>query len=121
MNNLVSATAILVLVAVTLGHAASEHASSTSSKHQVALLERQGRSIDTSSGKSNIIEHHGSKKLDLEKEKRAVQEFLTTKNIFKSIIKLLFGNPDEIHSTSRSVLTVFGKVSPRAESTTSCS
>lgn len=58
---------------------------------------------------SNIIEHNSSKS-HLEAEKRQVQDFLTTKNIFKSIIKLLFGNQDEISATSRNVLGVLTKV-----------
>lgn len=81
---------------------------------------RQGRSISSggssgnslSSGSSNIIEHGSSFKSrkDLEAEKRQVQEFLTTKNIFKSIMKLLLGNPDEISATSRNVLGILSKV-----------
>lgn len=79
--------------------------------------QRQGRSISAAgtagnsllSGSSNIIEH-STGKLKLEQEKRAVQEFLTTKNIFKSIMKLLFGNQDEVSATSRNVLGVLSKV-----------
>ena len=77
--------------------------------------ERQGRSVASGSSanslsSSNSIEHSSSKSR-IEQERRQVQEFLTTKNIFKSIVKLLFGNPDEISATSRNVLGVLGKVS----------
>lgn len=70
---------------------------------------RQGRSI-SGNGNSNMIEH-SSGKSRIEQEKRQVQEFLTTKNIFKSIMKLLFGNQEEISATSRHVLGMVGKVS----------
>lgn len=97
---------------------ASQHPSNKAAQHQPAATaagERQGRSISTSgsasnnlsstSGSSNIIEHN-SKKSQHEAEKRAVAEFMTTRNIFKSIMKLLFGNQSDINATSKSVLSV---------------
>uniref|UniRef100_A0A6G1SAU0 Uncharacterized protein n=1 Tax=Aceria tosichella TaxID=561515 RepID=A0A6G1SAU0_9ACAR len=93
--------------------------SNSNKQHQPqANNERQGRSISTSgntsnnllnNGNLNVIEHSSSKSR-LEQEKRAVQEFLTTRNIFKSVMKLLFGNQEEIGATSRHVLGVLSKV-----------
>lgn len=77
-------------------------------QQQVVSSERQGRSIGNG-GNSNVIEHTSSKSR-IEAEKRQVQEFLTTKNIFKSLIKLLFGNQDEISATSRNVLGIMTKM-----------
>jgi hypothetical protein len=97
---------------------ATSSVASHSKQAQATNTERQGRSISSSgnagnsllnNGNLNVIEHSSSKSR-LEQEKRAVQEFLTTKNIFKSIMKLLFGNQDEISATSRNVLGVLSKV-----------
>lgn len=98
MKIIVSA-ALLAVLAIQLGQAI-EHLG----EH------RQGRSLSSSSGNSNMIDHSSSKsKIDL--ERRQVQEFLTTKNIFKSIVKLLFGSQEEVSATSRNVISILGKVS----------
>lgn len=72
-------------------------------------LNRQSRSIGSSSS-SNMIDH-GNGKSKIEMERKQVQEFLTTKNILKSIMKLIFGSQDEISATSRNVISILGKVS----------
>lgn len=72
-------------------------------------LERAGRAVSNLAS-SNIIEN-SSEKSRIELETRQVQEFLTTKNIFKSIVKLLFGSSEESKATSRHVLDILGKVS----------
>lgn len=121
MRLLVSILALAVIT--TVGLAVDQTAQPANNKPQaqqpLANEQRHGRSISTSgnasnsllngAGNSNIIEHSSSKSR-LEMEKRAVQEFLTTKNIFKSIMKLLFGNQDEVSATSRNVLGVLSKV-----------
>ncbi|KAG9510864.1 hypothetical protein GZH46_00581 [Fragariocoptes setiger] len=73
---------------------------------------RQGRSSNNgSSGQnnagSNSIE---SSKYRSEQERKQVMEFFTTKNILKSLIKLMWGNQDEVGATSRQVLSVLTKV-----------
>jgi len=100
----------------------SEQASKSAA--QLNNEQRQGRSISSSStntgnqltsghhsllNSANIIEHSSSKSR-LEQEKRQVQEFATTRNIIKTIIKLFFGNQDEVNATSRNVLGVISKV-----------
>lgn len=114
-----------LVCSISLTAVASEQSGTQANKQQQqqlsANLDRQGRSLASSSsgnvnnlsqnnGNSNIIEHSSSKSR-IELEKRQVQEFLTTKNIFKSIMKLLFGNQEEISATSRHVLGILGKVS----------
>lgn len=101
MRVLISA-AVLAILAVQLSEA--EHLS------QNIVENRQGRSLSSNSGSSNMIEHSSSKS-KIELERRQVQEFLTTKNIFKSIVKLLFGSQEEVSATSRNVISILGKVS----------
>lgn len=110
MNALVVLVSLLALIAVSCGSA--EQANKLTAQQ---ALERQGRSLSsTGSGNalssSNTIEHSSSKSR-MEQEKRQIAEFLTPKNIFKSIVKILFGSPDEISATSRHVLGILGKVS----------
>lgn len=117
----------LVLIAIALAPIHCEPQGSNASLKQstdgqqaVAGNGRQGRAIGGQGASANqLLSHHGtssntiehnSSKSHFEAEKRQVQEFLTTKNIFKSIIKLLFGNQDEISATSRNVLGVLTKV-----------
>ena len=81
---------------------------------QAVNSDRQSRSIPSqgntsNNGNFNTIDHSSSK-LGLEQERRAVQEFLTPKNIVKSIVRLLFGNPEEVSATSRSVLSIVNKL-----------
>lgn len=95
--------AILAFVAIEIGQAA-EHLGQNVAEH------RQGRSLSSSNGNSNMIEHSSSKS-KIELERRQVQEFLTTKNIFKSVMKLLFGSQEEVSATSRNVISILGKVS----------
>lgn len=47
-----------------------------------------------------------------EEEKKELGQFLNTKNMLKTIIKLLFGSTEESAATSRQVLNVVVKVSP---------
>lgn len=123
MNALVSVV-VLVLLGLTLSAVAEQTASNQANKAQIE--QRQGRSISGNSGSINSLSHssqsvssgsnsnvieHSTGKSRLEQEKRQVQEFLTAKNMFKSIIKLLFGNQEEISATSRNVLGIIGKVS----------
>lgn len=120
MKTLVSVL-ILVALAATSSAALEHQASKQQATGGSSLMaeQRQARAISSSGGNgnsllgglghSNTIEHSSSKSR-LEQEKRQVQEFLTTKNIFKSIVKLLFGNQDEISATSRHVLGVLSKV-----------
>jgi len=42
--------------------------------------------------------------------KQELQQFLNTKNLIKTVVKLLFGNNEESTATSRQVLNVFVKV-----------
>lgn len=79
-------------------------------EHQFsATLERSGRAVSNLAS-ANMIENN-TEKARIEIETRQVQEFLTTKNIFKSIVKLLFGSSEESKATSRHVLDILGKVS----------
>lgn len=125
MKSLVS----IAVFATALALAATSCCSANSSNgeqqpaNKVATSERQGRSISSAgtgnqlgsgthnllNSGSNIIEHSSSKSR-LEQEKRQVQEFATTRNIIKTIIKLFFGNQDEVNATSRNVLGVISKV-----------
>lgn len=116
MKLLVSALVLVLMVAVVSSEADKLAAGPTNGQQQQQEL-RQGRSLagnansmNSLNGNSNMIEH-SSGKSRIEQEKRQVQEFLTTKNIFKSIMKLLFGNQEEISATSRHVLGMVGKVS----------
>lgn len=74
-------------------------------------LERTERAVSHLAS-ANMIENN-TEKARIEMETRQVQEFLTTKNIFKSIVKLLFGSSEESKATSRHVLDILGKVSVR--------
>jgi len=111
MNLLVSAA---VLVFVVMGSSSADQSLNGNvlgqQQAQLSTADRQGRSIAGNNLSHNSIEHSSSKSR-IEQEKRQVQEFLTTKNIFKSIVKLLFGNQEEISATSRHVLGILGKVS----------
>lgn len=78
------------------------------------VAERQGRSL-SNSGNANMIEHN-SYKSKLEMERRQVQEFLTTKNILKSIVKLIFGSQQEMAATSRNVISILSSVSIESDS-----
>lgn len=112
MNVLIS---LLVLALISVNLSMAEQSSGQQQQAADSTnVDRQGRSLSNLSssnnnGNSNIIEH-SSNKARIEQEKRQVQEFLTTKNLLKSVIKLLFGNRDEINATSRSVLGILGKV-----------
>lgn len=108
MNNLL--VSALVIIAVLAVGSLTVKADQTGN----SMMERQGRSLsgnskDNNNGVNSI--DINSQKAKIESEKREVQNFLTTKNILKSIMKLLFGTQDEISATSRSVLGVLSKVS----------
>lgn len=51
------------------------------------------------------------RKLRYEQDKKEVSGFLNTKNILKTVVKLLFGTTEESSATSRQVLNVLVKVS----------
>ena len=53
------------------------------------------------------------RKLRFEQDKKEVAGFLNTKNILRTVVKLLFGTTDESTATSRQVLNVLVKVSER--------
>lgn len=116
MNNLiVSALVVVALLAVGSLTAEAEQTGNN------MMVERQGRSLGSSHSKeinnvANSIDVN-SQKAKIESEKREVQNFLTTKNILKSIMKLLFGTQDEMAATSRSVLGILSKVSELSGST----
>lgn len=118
MNALVVLVSLLALAAVSASGAdqqAANKLASTSATQQA--LERQGRSLGSSSSSGNALSsssntiEHSSSKSRMESEKRQIAEFLTPKNIFKSIVKILFGSQEEISATSRHVLSILGKVS----------
>jgi len=50
------------------------------------------------------------RKFRYEEDKKEISTFLNTKNIIKTVIKLLFGNNEESAATSRQVLNVLVKV-----------
>ncbi|RWS29224.1 secreted protein-like protein [Leptotrombidium deliense] len=50
------------------------------------------------------------RKFRYENDKKDISNFLTTKNIIKTMVKLLFGNNEESTATSRQVLSVLVKV-----------
>lgn len=109
MNNLI--VSALVVIAVLAVGSLTVEAEQTGNM----MVERQGRSLGSSHSKeinngANSIDVN-SQKAKIESEKREVQNFLTTKNILKSIMKLLFGTQDEMAATSRSVLGILSKVS----------
>lgn len=108
---------ILALVATSLTLANEQPRQQVAANQPSA--DRQGRSVSGNSnsgnslhqnGNSNFIDHNSSK-ARIELERRQVQEFMTLKNLAKSIVKLVFGNQDEISATSRHVLGILGKVS----------
>ena len=98
---------VLLALAASVSLAATDTSAPTDS--------RQGRSISSSSSGNNLVSsthntiEHSTGKSRLESEKRQVQEFLSAKNIFKSIVKLVFGNADEANATSRQVMTMISK------------
>lgn len=96
---------ILALIATTLV-AGFEQPPATSAENNA---ERQGKSLSGNGG-SNLIEHSSSKSR-YEQERRQVQDFLSAKNLVKTVIKLIFGNQDEISASSRNVLGILSKVS----------
>lgn len=51
-----------------------------------------------------------SRKARYEQDKKEVAGFLNTKNILRTVVKLLFGNSEESTATSRQVLNVLVKV-----------
>lgn len=51
------------------------------------------------------------RKFRYEQDKKEVSTFLNTKNILKTVVKLLFGTAEESTATSRQVLNVLVKVS----------
>lgn len=117
--NLTGSVILLVLVAAGSALSLEQQAQSVQESNQ-KLETRQGKSVGANyssgnsitNGNSNVIEHHStSSKAALAAEKRTVAEFMTPKNILKTIVKLLFGNQDEVAATSRNVLSVLGKVS----------
>lgn len=67
------------------------------------------------------------RKLRYEQDKKDLQSFMTTKNLFKTAVKILFGTSDESAATSRQVLNVLvqaldmirNSFSQRARSSTS--
>ncbi|XP_015790103.1 uncharacterized protein LOC107366969 isoform X2 [Tetranychus urticae] len=67
------------------------------------------------------------RKLRYEQDKKDIQSFMTTKNLFKTVVKILFGTSDESAATSRQVLNVLvqaldmirNSFSQRARSSTS--
>lgn len=111
MNNLL-ASALVVLTVLAVASPLTVGAEQTGNN----MMERQGRSVSGNSHNKEI--NNGANSIDInsqkakiELEKREVQNFLTTKNILKSIMKLLFGTQEEVGSTSRHVLGVLEKVS----------
>lgn len=91
-------TSILLLVIVSLASAKDSEKSSdnsTVSKDAPKIEERKFR---------------------YEQDKKEVASFLNTKNILKTVVKLLFGTAEESTATSRQVLNVLVKVSVDAVS-----
>lgn len=87
-------TSILILVIVSLTLAKepekSTHDDNSASKDAPKIEERKFR---------------------YEQDKKEVSTFLNTKNILKTVVKLLFGTAEESTATSRQVLNVLVKVS----------
>ena len=50
------------------------------------------------------------RKYRYEENKKEVNNFLSTKNLIRTVVKLLFGNSEESTATSRQVLNVLVKV-----------
>jgi len=50
------------------------------------------------------------RKFRFDQDKKELSQFLNTKNIVKTIVKLLFGSTEESSATSRQVLNVLVKV-----------
>ena len=95
--------------------AGSQQASPTSNGNN----ERQGRSILPGASKTNQLDHGslnsidqypaGKSKLAPERRHVSLQEFLSTKNIFKSIINLLIGSEHERKETTMNIMVILNK------------
>lgn len=102
MNLLVSASILIVLSALMV--AASEQ-----------QTDRQGKALSSSSNSPNSISlngntiEHSSIKARIDQERREIKEFMSAKNLIKSIITMLFGSQQEVRATSRSLLNVVSK------------
>ena len=67
----------------------------------------------------NATEEQGSqrqarfeeRKFRFDQDKKELSQFLNTKNIVRTVVKLLFGSTEESSATSRQVLNVLVKVS----------
>lgn len=100
-----------VILAITLATAlASNSASSPASSP--SLSSSSSSSTQSESGKSsNSGDAFDERKLRYEQDKKEVSGFLNTKNILRTVVKLLFGTTEESTATSRQVLNVLVKVS----------
>lgn len=77
-----------------------------------ALASTSSPASPSSESKSNsITDSFDERKLRFEQDKKEVSGFLNTKNILRTVVKLLFGTTEESTATSRQVLTVLVKVS----------
>lgn len=89
MKLLVVLSLIAVLVACTTAETASNSTDSQQPTRQARFDERKFR---------------------FDQDKKELSQFLNTKNIVRTIVKLLFGSTEESSATSRQVLNVLVKV-----------
>ena len=81
-------TSLAIILALTITMISAQNA--TESQRQARTNERQFR---------------------FDQDKKELSQFLNTKNIVRTIVKLLFGTTEESTATSRQVLNVLVKVS----------
>lgn len=67
--------------------------------------------VASDKGESARQANFEERRLRYEEDSKEVASFLNLKNIFKTLIKLIFGSEEESKATSRQVLNVFVKVS----------
>lgn len=83
--------------------------------HQVQYQHHQPHYSNMTSTMPNHQQYSGNNFLDdrnfrLNQDKREILQYLNTKNIVKTMLKLVFGTNEESMVTSRQVLNVFVKV-----------
>ena len=95
-----------------LNNSNGHSSSSSSSSIQQHQQQRQQPQINFSftNSTSNADNFLDDRNIRLSQDKREILQYLNTKNVVKTMLKLLFGTNEESMVTSRQVLNVFVKV-----------
>ncbi|PRD26598.1 UNVERIFIED_CONTAM: hypothetical protein NCL1_37692 [Trichonephila clavipes] len=106
----------LIAVASALPNHEVEQQSSSTSESEGQVVSARAARYDERKFSSNKQNALISNDLDTNK-KQQVSQFLTSKNVIRTLVKLIFGNDEESAATSKQILNIFVSVLDMLKST----